>query len=148
MQCKKVNEIFKVVGVKGKGFYANFENEVPKLAQQLQSRIDEVENYTGTEIALFEPKRGEDHLEGHYFVGALVEEAPTAIPVGMDYVETVQTYVMTRGKIHQIGQLHHHLLQWADEQGYIRDLDSHIVETYHPLGNGEEDVEIYLPIYN
>jgi hypothetical protein len=33
------------------------------------------------------------------------------------------------------------------EQGYKRDLDSYIVETYHTMEGKEEEVEIYLPIH-
>lgn len=146
MECRLVRKAFKVVGLKGTGHYANFGNEVPKLAQQLQSRLYEVENHTGIEIGIFEPKRDEGHLEGRYYVGVIVDEAPTAVPVGMEYIEAAQTYVTTRGNINHIGHLHDHLLQWADEQGYKRELESHIIETYHPLENGEEDVEIYLPV--
>ena len=100
VDCRKVKKIFRVVGIKGGGAYANFGTEVPKLAQQFLTRLDEVENHSGTEIALFEPKRDANHL-----------------------------------------------LKWADDQGYKRDLESHIVETYHPMENGEEEVEIYLPIH-
>ncbi|MFB3170136.1 hypothetical protein P5G62_023810 [Neobacillus sp. 179-C4.2 HS] len=65
----------------------------------------------------------------------------------MDYIETTQDYVTTRGQINNIGTLHNILLKWADEQGYKRDLESHIIETFHPMENGVEEVEIYLPIY-
>ena len=146
MNCRKVKKIFRVVGIKGGGAYANFGIEVPKLAQQFLTRLDEVENHSGTEIALFEPKRDANHLEGHYYVGLIVNEALKDVPDGMDYIEIAQSYVMTRGEIINIDNLHNHLLKWADAQGYIRDLESHIVETYHPMENGEEEVEIYLPI--
>ncbi|MBS4192223.1 effector binding domain-containing protein [Bacillus sp. FJAT-49705] len=146
MDCKKVKKIFRVVGIKGCGAYANFGPEVPKLAQQFLTRLDEVENHSGTEIALFEP-RDSNHLEGHYYVGLIVNEALKEVPVGMDYIETAQSYVTTRGRIININNLHSHLLKWADDQGYKRDLESHIVETYHPMENGEEEVEIYLPIH-
>ena len=65
----------------------------------------------------------------------------------MDYIEIAQSYVTTRGKTINIDNVHNQLLKWADDQGYKRDLESHIVETYHPLGNSEEEVEIYLPIH-
>lgn len=147
MDCRKVNKIFRVVGIRGCGAYAKFGAEVPKLAQQFQTRIDEVENQSCTEIALFEPKRDGSHLEGHYIVGLFVNKALKDVPVGMDYIETAQSYVTTRGKIIDIENLHNHLLKWADEQGYKRDLDSYIVETYHLMENGEEEIEIYLPIH-
>ncbi|CAH2716550.1 hypothetical protein BACCIP111895_03737 [Neobacillus rhizosphaerae] len=147
MDCRKVKKIYRVVGIKGGGAFANFSSEVPKLAQQFLTRLDEVENHSGTEIALFEPKRDANHLEGHYYVGLIVNETLKEIPVGMDYIETAQAYVTTRWKIINIDNLHNHLLKWADDQGYKRDLESHIVETYHPMEKGEEEVEIYLPIH-
>jgi uncharacterized protein YdiU (UPF0061 family) len=64
----------------------------------------------------------------------------------MDYIETVKSYVTTRGNISNLGVLHFNLLNWAEEQGYQRDLDSYIIETYHPMVEGEEEVQIYLPI--
>ena len=147
MDCKKVNKIFRVVGVKGGGAFVNFGTEVPKLAKQFLTRLVEVENHSGIEIALFEPKRDANHLEGHYYVGVIVNEALKEVPVGMDYIEIAQSYVTTRGKIINIDNLHNQLLKWADDQGYKRDLESHIVETYHPMENSEEEVEIYLPIH-
>lgn len=147
MDCKKVKKIFRVVGIKGRGAFANFGTEVPTLAQQFITRVDEIENHSGTEIAIFEPKKDANHLEGNYYVGLIVNETLKEAPVGMDYIETAQSYVTTRGEIHNIDNLHNQLLKWADDQGYKRDLDSHIIETYHPMENGEEEVEIYLPIH-
>jgi predicted transcriptional regulator YdeE len=147
MDCKKVIKMFRVVGIKGSGAFANFGTETPMLAQQFLSRLDEIENHSGTEITLFEPKREADHLEGYYYVGIMVNEPLKKVPVGMDYIETTQDYVTTRGQIKNIGNLHNFLLTWAFNQGYKRDLESHIIETYHPMENGEEEVEIYLPIF-
>jgi predicted transcriptional regulator YdeE len=146
MDCRMVNKIFRVVGIKGGGPYDNFGSEVPKLAQQFLTRLDEVENHAGTEIALFEPKRDANHLEGHYYVGLIVNKTLNDVPFGMDYIETAKFYVTTRGKINNIDNLHNQLLKWLYDQGYKRDLESYIVETYHTMENGMEDVEIYLPI--
>ncbi|SES08025.1 GyrI-like domain-containing protein [Psychrobacillus sp. OK032] len=148
MDCKKVKKIFRVVGVKGAGAFVNYGTEVPKLAQHFLTRLDEVENHSGIEIALFEPKREANHLEGHFYVGVIVNENLKEVPVGMDYIEITQSYITTRGEIINIDNLHTRLLKWADEQGYNRDLESHIVEVYHPIENGEEEVEIYLPIHH
>ncbi|GHH98850.1 hypothetical protein AM1BK_23930 [Neobacillus kokaensis] len=147
MDCRKVKKIFRVVGLKGSGAFVNFGKEIPKQAQQFLTRLDEIENHSGTEIALFEPKRDANHLEGHYYVGVIVNETLKEVPVGMDYIETTQAYVTTRGKMINIDTLHKHLLKWADHQDYKRDFESYIVETYHPLENGDEEVEIYIPIH-
>jgi predicted transcriptional regulator YdeE len=147
MDCKTVKKTFRVVGIKGSGAFSNFGTEIPKLAQQFLNRLDEIDKHSGTEIALFETKRDAGHLEGYYYVGVLVNEPLNKVPVGMDYIETTQDFVTTRGQINNIGILHNILLKWADEQGYKRDLESHIIETYHPMKNSVEEVEIYLPIY-
>ncbi|TKC16370.1 GyrI-like domain-containing protein [Robertmurraya kyonggiensis] len=146
MAFMKVLKEFKVVGLKGSGEFINFGNEVPLLAKQVLSRANEILNSTETEIALFEPKRGEEHRAGQYFVGLIVNERLSKVPTGMDYIETNISYVTTKGNIRKLEELHENLLKWSEEQGYQRDLDSYIVETYHPIRDGEEEVQIYLPI--
>ncbi|CAM5214254.1 GyrI-like small molecule binding protein OS=Ureibacillus acetophenoni OX=614649 GN=SAMN05877842_11790 PE=4 SV=1 [Ureibacillus acetophenoni] len=146
MSFEMVKKDFKLVGLKGSGEFINFGNEVPLLARKLLSRSNEIQNRTETEIALFEPKRDADHAIGHYYVGLMVNEKLTEVPSGMDYIETNNSYITTRGNINSLDQLHLNLLKWSNEQGYQRDLDSYIIETYHPIDDGEE-VQIYLPIH-
>jgi hypothetical protein len=141
-----VNKEFKVVGLKGSGEFVNFGKEVPLLAKQLLSRSNEILHPTETEIALFEPKKDEKHRIGHYYVGLIVREKLNEVPTGMHYIETNRRYITTRGNILNLGELHLSLLNWAREQGYQRDLDSYIIETYHPMEGGGEEVQIYLPI--
>lgn len=146
MSCMMVKKEFKLVGLKGSGEFANFGNEVPLLAKKLLSRSKEIQNLTETEIALFEPKKDEDHRIGHYYVGLIVSKESNDVPTGMEYIETTNRYITTRGNISKLGELHLNLLNWAAEQGYQRDLISYIIETYHPMGEGVEEVQIYLPI--
>ncbi|WP_099355089.1 GyrI-like domain-containing protein [Fredinandcohnia onubensis] len=147
MSFMVVKKEFKLVGLKGRGEFANYGNEVPLLAKKLLSRSNEIQNRTETEIALFEPKKDEDHKIGHYYVGLVVSEKSNAVPTRMDYIETTNHYITTRANISKLGELHLNLLNWAAEQGYQRDLNSYIIETYHPMGEGEEEVQIYLPIH-
>ncbi|MEK3994902.1 GyrI-like domain-containing protein [Psychrobacillus sp. FSL K6-2365] len=148
MEFKSVKVEFKVVGIKGRGAFENLSIEVPKLAKQLISRSDEIQNHLGIEIALFEPKRGSDHHEGEYYVGLKVKDSLKEVPIGMDFIEIAHDYVSTRGKISNIGNLHSQLLRWAEEQGHTQNFESYIVETYHPIEEGEEEVQIYLPIFS
>jgi predicted transcriptional regulator YdeE len=147
MECKKVKKIFKIVAQRGNGAFTNFGTEVPKAAQQFLVRVDEIENSSGTEVAIFEPKKDENHLEGNFYVGMVVNQTVTETPTGMNYIELNQDYVTTRGNINNIGSLHNQLLKWTDNEGFKRNLEDYIVETYHPLENGDEEVEIYLPIH-
>lgn len=138
---------FKVVGFKSRGAFDNFSKEVPALANQLLSRSDEIENHLNIEVALFEPKRDGAHREGDYIVGLLVSESLNTLPTGMVLIEIDQQYATARGKISTINSLHSNLMQWVNEQGHTRNLESYIVETYHPISDDEEEVQIYLPIY-
>ncbi|WHX98096.1 GyrI-like domain-containing protein [Neobacillus sp. DY30] len=146
MEFKYVKKNFRVVGIKGSGAFVDFGTEVPKLAQQFLNRLDEIEISSGTEIALFEPKKDENHQEGNFIVGLTVKDPLAELPMGMNYIETDQDYVTTRGNIKNIGNLHDQLLRWSADQGFKRKLECYIVETYHSMENGEEEVEIYLPI--
>ena len=85
-----------MVAIKGNGAFVSFGTEVPKAAKQLLVRLDEIKNKSGTEIAVFEPKKGENHLEGNYYVGMIVNQAQTEISIGMEYIELNQDYVTTR----------------------------------------------------
>ena len=149
MSFMMVKKNFKFVGLKGSGEFVNFGKEVPLRAKQLLSRSNEILNPTEFEIALFEPKRGEKHKIGHYFVGLTVSEKLNELPLGMEYIEIDKSYITTRGNISNLEQLHLNLINWCKEQGYQRDLDSYIIESYHPMAEGEEDedVQIYLPIH-
>lgn len=147
MECKRVSKIFKIVGIEGRGAFTSFNTEIPLAAQQFLVRRDEIDNGTGTEIALFEPKKDTNHLEGHYYVGMTVNEKQKELPAGMSFIELNQDFVMTRGNMNDIGELHNHLLNWSEANGFKRNLDMYIVETYHPMENGEEEVEVFLPIH-
>ncbi|WP_201712828.1 AraC family transcriptional regulator [Rossellomorea arthrocnemi] len=144
MKGEKVKKTFKVIGMKGEGAFTDFMTEVPKLAKLFLERLHEVEIIPGTEIALYEPKKDTDHLEGTFFVGTIVGESLSHIPDGVEFIEVEEEYVTAKGQ--HIGELHKNLLIWMDEQGYKRKLEAYIVETYHPQENGEEEVMVHLPI--
>ncbi|MEH7246166.1 effector binding domain-containing protein [Neobacillus niacini] len=146
MPFMMVKKEFKLVGLKGSGEFVNYGHEVPLLAKNLLSRSNEILDPTETEIALFEPKKDEEHRIGHYYVGLIVSEKLNEVPTGMEYIETNKSYITTSGNISKLEELHSNLLDWAEEQGYQRDLDSYIIETYHPMGEGDEEVQIYIPI--
>ncbi|MCM3721223.1 AraC family transcriptional regulator [Solibacillus isronensis] len=145
MTFKMIKKEFKLIGLMGSGVYENFGSEVPLLAKRLLSRFSEIDFPTESEIALYEPKKSADHTTGNFYVGLIVRERVKRIPTGMDYLETNNHYITTRGNIMELDKLHENLLNWGTAQGYKRDLDSYIIETYHPVSEGEE-VEIYLPI--
>jgi predicted transcriptional regulator YdeE len=141
---EKRNETFRVVGLKGKSNFADFSTEVPRLAKQFLERVDELQAVTGPEVAVYEPKRDSDHAEGIYYVGVIVNEPLNNVPDGMTYIELDEEYALGRGQ--DIGNLHKDLKKWIEEQGYQRKTEAYIVETYHPLEDGGEEVVVYLPV--
>lgn len=142
---RRINKVFKVVGMKNKGLFSNFESEVPMSAQRFMSRIDEIKNHFGIEVSLFEPKKGEDHKEGQYYVGVLVKDKIDEVPSGMEYIEISGEYVSTRGSITSISDLYTSLQKWSKEHEYHPTQETYFIEIYHPVEEGEE-VEIYIPI--
>jgi predicted transcriptional regulator YdeE len=148
MSYTKVIREFKFVGIKGSGEFANFGSEVPLQAKEILKRANEIQNRTDIEIALYEPKRNIEHIVGNYYVGLIVSDKVNKAPSGMEYIETHKAYATTRGPISNVENLHSNLLKWIEEKGYERDLDSFIIETYHPVENLEEEVQIYLPIHS
>ncbi|SFJ87332.1 Predicted transcriptional regulator YdeE, contains AraC-type DNA-binding domain [Halobacillus dabanensis] len=145
MKARQVNKTFKIVGINGHGAFADFSTEVPDFARQLLLRTREMEDHTNGEIALFEPKKGENHLEGDYYVGIVVHDKPRYIPRGMEYMEVSRSYTSIRGPIADINSLYKELADWTEKEEYSRDFASYIIETYHPTERGEE-VEVFLPI--
>lgn len=140
---KRVSKTFKAAGLHGFGAFADFGTDVPELAGKFLNQLKANGSEPATEAAFYEPKKDDHHLEGYFFAGMIGHEEH---PENMDRLDMhEQDYVTVRGSLGQIADLHRELSVWAAEQGYERDLETYIVETYHPAENGEE-VEIYLPV--
>ncbi|UXH46277.1 GyrI-like domain-containing protein [Rossellomorea vietnamensis] len=140
----KMKKTFRFIGLKGEGAFRDFSTEVPKHAQEFLRRLHEVKGETGPEIALYEPKRDQEHVNGIYYVGVTLDEPLTNVPEGMSYMELNEDYATTKGK--DIENLHRDLNKWVHDQGYQLRAESYIVETYHHLEDGGEEVAVYLPI--
>ncbi|MEW9107842.1 MAG: GyrI-like domain-containing protein [Cytobacillus gottheilii] len=146
MFFKKVKKDFKLVALKGSGEFVHYGYAVPLLAKELLNRSEEILHSTETEISLYEPKKNKEHKVGTFYAGLIVSEQLSETPPGMEYMEISKSYITIRGNMSKVAELHSQLLNWAAEQGHQLDLDAFIIETYHPVGDGEEEVEIYLPI--
>lgn len=127
------------------GLFQNYGTIVPEKAQQFMQRLQEIDHHASIEVAIFEPRRHADHLEGHFYVGVLVSHQPDHPPAGMEYMEFTRDYAHARGNTDDIGQLHLELTNWLQAEQLTLDFSGYIVEMYFPTPNGEE-VEIYLPV--
>lgn len=142
--CQVVNREFKVIGTKHSGPFESYAEPVPQAAQQFLQRMPK---YEGTEVTVYEPKASNSHVEGIFYVGILVEEKPTSLPEEIEFLEIQHSYGMISGKGNEIGKLYSTLDVWIDGQGYQKELDgNYIIETYHPVENDIEMIEIYIPI--
>ncbi|MBT2680207.1 GyrI-like domain-containing protein [Bacillus sp. ISL-35] len=142
--CQVVNREFKVIGMKQNGPFESYAQLVPQAAQQF---LQQMPNYEGTEVTVYEPKSSDSHVEGTFYVGILVEEKPVSLPEGIEFLEIQHTYGMISGKGNEMGKLYSTLDEWIYGQGYQKELDgNYIIETYHPIENDIEMVEIYIPI--
>lgn len=147
--CKVVSQEFKAVVIKNKGLFKDYAGLVPEAAQSFLKHGHLVQHSSGLEVTIYEPKRGEDHLEGIFFVGYLVHEKPDTLPDGMEYIEVQHTYASIRGKGADMGGLYARLNNWIKEQGHTQDsADHYILEVYYPVENEDEDVEVYIPVKN
>ncbi|KON90294.1 hypothetical protein AF332_13485 [Sporosarcina globispora] len=147
--CKVVSKEFKTVVIKNKGLFKDYAHLVPETARDFLKQGHLVQNSSGLEVSIYEPKRGEDHLEGIFFVGYLVHEKADTLPDGMKYIEVQHKYATIRGKALEMGDLYVRLNNWISEQGHQQDsFDNYILEVYYPIENEDEDAEVYIPIKN
>jgi predicted transcriptional regulator YdeE len=139
-----VNREFKVIGMKHSGPFESYAQLVPQAAQQFLQRMPK---YEGTEVTVYEPKASNSHAEGTFYVGILVEEKPASLPDEIEYLEIQHSYGMISGKGNKIGKLYSTLDEWIDGQEYQKQLaGNYIIESYHPVENDLEMIEIYIPI--
>ncbi|MFC4355468.1 GyrI-like domain-containing protein [Chryseomicrobium palamuruense] len=137
----------RAVVTRHQGLFTDYATIVPEKAQQFMKRLQEVDHHASIEVAIFEPHRGDDHTEGHFFVGTLVSKQPDHPPAGMEYMEFTRDFAYSRGTIEDIGTLHLQLNDWMQQEKLVFDYSGYIVEMYFPTETGEE-VEIYLPVKN
>jgi predicted transcriptional regulator YdeE len=145
MTDKTVNRQFRLVGIRSKGAFSEFGTIVPNVSREVMARSGEIESSSGREIAVFEPKRSEDQLQGEFIAGLVVDKPVRHVPAGMLYMELEGDYATARGNIEALKHLHADLLECTTGHGGQIDQEEYIVEIYIPTDNGE-DVEIYLPL--
>lgn len=143
--CHVMSGDFKVVAMKHTGSFEDYAELVPQAAQQFLKKMP---NFSGTEVTVYEPKTSEAHTKGVFYVGVLVDEKPESLPEEMEYLEIQQTYGMITGKANEIGRLYSTIDEWISQQGHKKELaGTYIVETYHPVENDVELVEIFMPLH-
>ncbi|MCM3707264.1 MULTISPECIES: GyrI-like domain-containing protein [Cytobacillus] len=144
--CIVVSKGFKAVVIRNSGLFEEYAHLVPEAAQSFLRQGHLVQNSSSLEVAFYEPKRGEDHLEGTFFTGNLVYEKAQTLPNGMEYIEAEHTYASIRGKTAEVGDLHKRLNSWLSENDRQQSIDDYIIEVYYPGENKEEEAEVFIPI--
>ncbi|OMF54885.1 AraC family transcriptional regulator [Paenibacillus sp. FSL R5-0490] len=144
--CKVASKEFKAVVIRNNGLFKDYARLVPEAAQAFLMQGHLVQNSSGLEVAFYEPKRGEDHLEGTFFTGYLVHEQAETLPDGMEYIEAAHTYASIRGKTGEMGDLYTRLNHWLSENDRQQSINQYIIEVYYPAANEEEEAEVFIPI--
>ncbi|PYI56922.1 LamG-like jellyroll fold domain-containing protein [Paenibacillus flagellatus] len=138
---------FTAIGIRHGGLFSEYGKIIPQAMQSLQARKDEISGRTGTKVILYEPKRGDDHIEGDFYTGYLVADSVAAIPEGMEYFHLSGRYASVAGDESRMGELYGFLDGWIRDNKLQKDWpEALIVEVYnqdHP-----SEVEICMKIRN
>jgi hypothetical protein len=98
---------YHVIGYKYTGRFDSYHVLVGQAFQELQKRLGLIPSRTDTTVALYEPKRGDEHIVGSFYVGCVIREEPTDIPDGSEYIHIKGKYACGSGMIKQMGQIYH-----------------------------------------
>jgi hypothetical protein len=143
-----------VIGYRYTGRFDEYAKLVKQAFDELRGKLEDIPEKTGQTIAIYEPKKNEEHVEGFFYVGCIVEAEPssTVLQDGSEYLRLAGTYACANGTIGQMSTIYTFVEQWIKENGY-RQLwpDTLFVERYEfpiPEGDitGEEPVMVMLPI--
>ncbi|WP_409346152.1 LamG-like jellyroll fold domain-containing protein [Paenibacillus sp. MBLB4367] len=138
---------YKVIGIRHCGLFSEYGKIVPQAVQILQARKDEIPGGTGTEVILYEPIRGGDHIEGYFYTGYLVTESAADIPEGMDYFHLSGHYASVTGDESRMGELYGFLDGWIRNNQLQKDWpNAFIIEKYDQ--DQPNQVEICMKIRN
>lgn len=145
MEAMVVSRDFKVVGMKHTGRFTEYGALVPKASQQFLARAGEIPHKTDVEVVLYEPKRGDDHVEGFFYTCIMVDGDVRQVPPGMELIRLSGRYAVLHGDERQMGELYGFLDRWIREQGHQKEWPNGlIVEVYGKPGTYE--VEVCLPL--
>jgi hypothetical protein len=143
-----------VIGYRHTGRFEDYARLVKQAFDELRVRLAEIPGKTSLTVAIYEPIKNEEHVEGFFYVGCIVEAEPssTVLPNGSEYVRLAGTYACAGGTIGQMSGIYAFVAQWIKDNGY-RQLwpDALFVERYEfPIPgrdiSGDEPVLVMLPI--
>lgn len=149
----KMNCNFHVIAYKHSGRFDQYATLVESAFQELNRKRSQIPTCTDTTVAIYEPRRGPDHVEGFFYVGVIVEGKPMTLPEGSYYMHIEGTYSSAKGQIKDIGKIYESANQWIREHHYEPIWpDGLIVERYEsPIPDVltfDEEVEVLLPIHH
>lgn len=140
-----------VIGYKHTGRFDQYHILVAKAFQDLKSKLSQIPSRTDTTVALYEPQRGSEHVEGFFYVGVIVSEKPEVTPVGSEYLLIDGLYASATGQIKNMGSIYDYVGSWIQQNGYKPIWPNTLfIERYKlPIPDEltlEEEVEVLLPI--
>jgi len=138
---------YDVIGLRHSGLFSEYGKIIPQAMQSLQARKDEVPGGTGIEVILYEPKRGDDHIEGYFYTGYLVTETAADIPEGMEHFHLSGQFASVTGDESRMGELYEFLDEWIRNNQLQKDWPKAFIIEVYDQGHPNE-VEICMKIIN
>ncbi len=138
---------YKVIGIRNCELFSEYGKLIPQAMQSHRDRENEISGRTDIEVILYEPKRGDDHIEGYFYTGYIVTESAADIPEGMEYFHLTGHYASVTGDESLMGELYGFLDGWIRNNQLQKDWPkAFIIEVYdHDHLN---EVEICMKIIN
>jgi hypothetical protein len=69
---------YHVIGFRHVGRFDEYATLVKRAFDDLRSRIGDIPGQTGRTVAIYEPIKGKEHVEGFFYVGYIVEAEPSS----------------------------------------------------------------------
>ncbi|MFC5406448.1 GyrI-like domain-containing protein [Cohnella soli] len=151
MEGKITNLSFYAIGYKHSGRFDQYHVLVANAFQDLKTKMNQIPSRTDTTVALYEPQRGPEHVEGFFYVGVIVNEMPEDLPEGSELLSIEGRYASAFGQIKNMASIYDFLGSWIEENGHKQVWpDTLFVERYEfPIPEKltlEEEVEVLLPV--
>ncbi|MBB4824653.1 putative transcriptional regulator YdeE [Sporosarcina luteola] len=137
-----------MVGTKYVAPFSEYAAIIPDKVEAFGRRKDEIPNVTNDSIIVYEPKAGDDHEIGYFYLGFITEGPVEQIPAGMEHVHVAGAFAVldTDFDVTRMGEYYNRLVKWLYAEGYQEHPTARIVEIY----TGEHDhparLSICLPI--
>ncbi|QTD40027.1 hypothetical protein [Sporosarcina sp. Te-1] len=137
-----------MVGTKYVAAFSEYAAIIPGKVGTFSHRKAEIPNVTNDSIIVYEPKTGDDHKIGYFYIGFITEGPVDRIPSGMDYLQVEGSFAVleTEFDVTKMGEYYSVLVKWLYAEGYQEHPTDQIVEIYTGQNGQIDQLSICLPV--